>query len=226
MNITLAFDVYGTLIDTQGIVTALEKVTGDQAEAFARSWRDKQLEYAFRRGLMQNYKNFAVCTEHALRFCSELYGIQLTDTQVQHLMQSYQTLPCYPDTHDGLTKLKSRKLRLFAFSNGTEQAVDTLLSNANIRHYFIDLISVDDLKSFKPNPAVYQHFLSKSESQPKQTWLVSSNPFDVLGAMSAGLGGIWVQRNPSAVFDPWGIEPNLTVKNLEELDSKITSLLP
>jgi 2-haloacid dehalogenase len=226
MNITLAFDVYGTLIDTQGVVTSLEQIVGEPAEAFARSWRDKQLEYAFRRGLMQNYETFAKCTEQALRFCSEFYGIQLTDSQIQHLMQSYQTLPSYPDSEEGLVKLQARGLRLFAFSNGTEQAVDRLLSNASIRNYFIDLVSVDDIKSFKPNPAVYEHFLSKAESHPKQTWLVSSNPFDVLGAVSAGLGGIWVQRNPSAVFDPWGIEPTLTVKNLVELDSKISSLYP
>ncbi|RMF46291.1 MAG: haloacid dehalogenase type II, partial [Deltaproteobacteria bacterium] len=50
---TLAFDVYGTLIDTHGVLTALEKLVGDKALAFSNSWRDKQLEYSFRKGLMQ-----------------------------------------------------------------------------------------------------------------------------------------------------------------------------
>ena len=35
-------------------------------------------------------------------------------------------------------------------------------------------------------------------------WLISGNPFDVIGAVSE-------------VFDPWGVEPTLTVKNLSEL---------
>ena len=58
MSLTLAFDVYGTLIDTGGIVTALQKLIGDQAKPFSDLWRSKQLEYSFRRGLMQNYRDF------------------------------------------------------------------------------------------------------------------------------------------------------------------------
>src|SRR5450631_370071 len=65
MAITLAFDVYGTLIDTQGVIVALEKHLGTSAPGFSRMWREKQLEYSFRRGLMQNYENFAECTRNA-----------------------------------------------------------------------------------------------------------------------------------------------------------------
>ncbi len=66
MPITIAFDVYGTLIDTHGVVSKLHKILGDRAEVFSHTWRKKQLEYSFRQGLMQNYKNFAVYTSHAL----------------------------------------------------------------------------------------------------------------------------------------------------------------
>ena len=66
MALTLAFDVYATLIDTHGVIVALEKHVGAKAHDFSRTWREKQLEYSFRRGLMQNYENFAVCTSNAL----------------------------------------------------------------------------------------------------------------------------------------------------------------
>ena len=62
MMTTLAFDVYGTLIDTHGVLAALEKLLGEQAKSFSNTWREKQLEYSFRKGLMQNYETFAVCT--------------------------------------------------------------------------------------------------------------------------------------------------------------------
>lgn len=45
---TLAFDVYGTLINTHGVVSALEELVGDKAKTFSSTWRDKQLEYSFR----------------------------------------------------------------------------------------------------------------------------------------------------------------------------------
>ena len=62
MSTTLGFDVYGTLIDTQGALSSLENMIPDKAKNFSQTWREKQLEYSFRRGLMQNYANFGVCT--------------------------------------------------------------------------------------------------------------------------------------------------------------------
>ena len=59
---TIAFDVYGTLIDTDGVVYQLREWIGSQADVFSQTWRSKQLEYSFRRGLMRRYENFAVCT--------------------------------------------------------------------------------------------------------------------------------------------------------------------
>ena len=46
MATTLAFDIYGTLIDTQGIAVEFERYAGMRAKDFSRLWRDKQLEYA------------------------------------------------------------------------------------------------------------------------------------------------------------------------------------
>ena len=45
--------------------------------------------------------------------------------------------------------------------------------------------------------------------------------FDVIGAISAGMKSAWVRRSPEAVFDPWGIEPTITVRSLLELDTMI-----
>ena len=49
------------------------------------------------------------------------------------------------------------------------------------------------------------------------------NPFDVIGAVSAGMKSAWVKRSDTAVFDPWGVEPTVTVKSLNELCEKVDS---
>ncbi len=79
MEVTLAFDVYRTLIDTHGVVSKLQETVGARAKEFSQTWRDKQLEYSFRRGLMQNYANFSVCTSHALGYTSTYYKVSLTN---------------------------------------------------------------------------------------------------------------------------------------------------
>jgi len=214
---TLAFDVYGTLINTHGVLTALEELVGDKAKAFSNTWRDKQLEYSFRKGLMQNYETFAVCTSQALDYTCAYYATDLSDEQRKKLMSLYRVLPAFDDVKEGLTRLKEAGFRLFAFSNGAAEALEVLLNNAGIRDLFLGVVSVDDIKSFKPNPAVYGHFLRQSKSTGGSAWLISSNPFDVIGAISAGMKSAWVRRSPEAIFDPWGIEPTITVTNLIEL---------
>lgn len=221
MAITLAFDVYGTLIDTHGLVARNAGFAGERAPEFSRIWREKQLEYSFRRGLMQNYETFAVCTRQALDYTCSVCSLPLSLEQKEELLQGYRTLPPFPDVDGGLARLEEKNFRMFAFSNGSAEAVETLLQAAGIRNRFLGVVSVDDLRSFKPNPGVYAHFLRKAGATGSEAWLVSGNPFDVIGAMSAGMRGTWVKRSPEAVFDPWGIEPDLTVTSVGELADRL-----
>lgn len=221
MQTTIAFDVYGTLIDTNGVVAALKTILKDDAWKFSQTWRDKQLEYSFRRGLMQNYESFAVCTSQALDYTCAFYKVSITNSQKGELLGIYRILPAFNDVREGLTQLRAAGFHLYAFSNGKADALQMLLHNASIRDLFVGVVSVDDIKTFKPSPGTYCHFLRQSESTGNSAWLVSSNPFDVIGAISAGMKAAWVQRSSEAIFDPWGIEPTITVNNLLELGEKI-----
>ena len=221
MAITLAFDVYGTLLDTHGVVTVLEKHVGNKASEFSRTWREKQLEYSFRRGLMQNYENFAVCTRNALDYTCAYFKLPLSEKNREELINAYKVLPAFEDVNAGLAFAKKAGFRMFAFSNGSAEAVESLLVKARIREYFLGVVSVDEIKSFKPNPAVYSHFLRSAGAVGADAWLISSNPFDVIGAISAGMRAVWVKRSADAVFDPWGIEPTLTISSLLHLTEQI-----
>ncbi len=223
MAVILGFDVYGTLIDVSGIINVLEKHVGKDAPKFSKLWREKQLEYSFRRSAMQNYQAFSVCTRHALEYACLAFQYELSDEAKEELLAAYAQLPAFPEVVESLEQLQKENFRLFAFSNGQAEAVQNLLKNAGLLHYFEAVISVDEVKSFKPNPAVYGHFLRQTDALGHEAWLVSSNPFDVLGAMSAGMQAAWVKRSEKVIFDPWGIEPHLIVSQLTDLYSALTS---
>ena len=172
---------------------------------------------------MQNYENFAVCTSNALDYTCSYLKVPLTEEQKHGLLDSYRTLPAFEDVEGGLARLKADSFSIFAFSNGSADAIETLLAAAGIRDSFLGVVSVDDLKSFKPNPAVYSHFLRKSGASGSSAWMISSNPFDVIGAISAGMRAAWVQRSPEVLFDPWGIEPTITVRSLSDMVEHITA---
>lgn len=217
MVITLGFDVYGTLIDTAGVTAALRPLAGERAPEFARQWRDKQLEYSFRRALMRKYVDFAVCTAQALEYTSRLYKVTMQPADSERLLGLYKVLPASADVVPGLAALKQLPLRLFAFSNGRPDDIESLLRNAGIRGQFEGVASLLDVRTFKPDPAAYDFFRTAANAQGDEAWLVSSNPFDVIGAISAGMKAAWVRRSPDAVFDPWEIQPTAVVSGIGEL---------
>ncbi len=222
MSLKITFDIYGTLFDTQGVVFLLKGFIGDLADDFSLTWRNKQLEYSFRKGLMQDYEDFSICTRQALNFTSEYYQADLSDSQKDSLMKFYRELPPFPDAVSGLSVLVESGHELYAFSNGKCEDIEVLLKAADLRKFFTGVVSVDDVKSFKPDPSVYLHFLRESESTASEAWLVFSNPFDVIGATSVGLQSAWIKRSSHAVFDPWGIEPTITVSDLLEFSERIS----
>ena len=223
MKIALAFDIYGTLIDPHGVVDELTRRLGARAQAFSNLWRDKQLEYSFRRGLMQRYENFPVCTRQALDYTDSLLQTRLDESAKQALMQIYRELPAFDDVPDSLRMLAEQGFSLYAFSNGTADAVSGLLRHAGIDGYFEGVVSVDALGTFKPDPKVYRHFVEVAATDSENCWLVSSNAFDVIGAISAGMKAAWLRRSEAAVFDPWEVEPTRVITRLDQL-SDIASL--
>lgn len=223
MPVTIAFDVYGTLIDTAGVTRILTGLVGEQAGLFSDQWRNKQLEYSFRRGLMQNYQDFAVCTSQALDHTCALLGVELAPEDSTRLLDSYRSLPAFDDAKMGLERMQAEGFRLFAFSNGRPDDVAGLLAHAGIDHFFEGVVSCDEVKSYKPNPGVYAHFLRRAKACGAESWLISGNPFDVLGAISAGMRGAWVKRSAKAIFDPWEVEPTITVASLTELHAALAA---
>jgi 2-haloacid dehalogenase len=81
---------------------------------------------------------------------------------------------------------------------------------------------VDEVRTYKPSPTVYQHLVTRGGLSADRTWLVSSNAWDVLGAKSAGLRAAWVRRSSRAQWDGGGIaEPDLVVATLGELPDRL-----
>ncbi len=170
---TLAFDIYGTLVDPNGMEAHLEPFFGSQATKATQIWRDKQLEYSFRRALMDRYVNFDVCTAQALVHVSELLEVVLSAAEQRELLFRYHSLPAFPDAASALPELEARGYNLVAFSNGTEDAVRSLLDQAGLLERFRAVISVDDVKSFKPDPAVYAYLAERFRPPGSPVWMIS-----------------------------------------------------
>jgi 2-haloacid dehalogenase len=217
----IGFDVYGTLVDPLGISVELRRFVGGDADRVAQLWRTTQLEYTWRRSLMGVYAPFSLCTEQALDFATRSLGHLLAPSATATLLEVYRRLPAFPEAAGGLERIRRAGHRMVAFSNGEADFVRAVLTNAALIPMLEDIVSVDEVKIYKPAPSVYRHLAARMGTSLEDTWLVSSNPFDVIGAKAAGLRAAWVRRNPRAILDPWEIEPDIIVSDLIELSERL-----
>jgi 2-haloacid dehalogenase len=222
MSKAIGFDIYGTLVDPLQMNEHLRPLVGEGlADRFSELWRNKQIEYTFRRALMRKYEDFGLCTCRSLIHTARALGISLSEEDQEKLIEEYQNLRPFPDVIPGIEMLKERGYTLVAFSNGVEVTARTLLEHAGVLPHLQGVVSVDDLKTFKPDPEVYHYLARRLGMAPSETWLVSSNPFDVIGAKSAGLKAAWIKRGPDVQFDPWEFEPDLVAPDLEALAKEL-----
>jgi 2-haloacid dehalogenase len=213
----IALDVYGTLVDPSGIAAALSETFGSRARAAAQLWREKQLEYTFRRALMRSYADFDICTLEALRYVSSSFDVTLGEADERTLLDAYLHLPAFPDVRSGLAKLQRAGYRLVALTNGNERSVRVMLENADIGGYLEAVLSAERVRSFKPDPAVYALLDTVRAAGDSPPWLVSGNPFDVIGAKGCGMKAAWLRRDPQRMFDPWEFSADIVARDLEEL---------
>ena len=213
----LAFDVYGTLVDPIRIRERLERhVPREDAPRVAEAWRHKQLEYTFRLTAMQRYEDFEEVTRKALDYALAVAGRELGAEAKEALMDQYDDLEKFPDVQAGLGRLKEAGHVMVVFSHGTPAMLGALMDRAGLRPYFGRVVSVDEVGAYKPSPKAYRRAAERLGRPIGGVRLVSSNPFDAVGAQAAGMRAAWVDRS-GGPFDTLGPRPEVVVGTLTEL---------
>src|SRR4051812_3021293 len=215
-DLVLAFDVYGTLVDPIAISDALSALIPADAARMAEIWRQKQLEYSFRLTVMDRYEDFEWVTARAFEYALAVTGHTLSAKQRAEVLSRYDALAPFEDVRPALEQLRAARARMVVFSNGSHRMLGAVLASAGLTDYFEAVVSVDEVRAFKPSPRVYHHLAKRVGREAGQVRLVSSNPFDVIGAMSVGMAVAWVNRS-RAIFDTLAPVPPLTISTLAGL---------
>ncbi|MBX9810397.1 MAG: haloacid dehalogenase type II [Burkholderiales bacterium] len=210
----LVFDAYGTLLDVQTVIALCEKLFPGKGAALSQSWRAKQLEYTWLRSLMGRYEDFAQITADALRHACSALDLKLESSHVLQLMDAYDRLAPFPDVLEALPRLAQYKRVIL--SNGSPAMLNTAVKNAGLASYLDAVLSVDQIKIYKPDPRVYQLAIDRLGVDKASIGFVSSNYWDIAGAKSFGFNALWINRS-GARPDALGIKPDAVLTGLTEL---------
>ncbi|KAG5922965.1 hypothetical protein E4U42_005081 [Claviceps africana] len=226
----IAFDLYGTLLSTESIAGELGRIYGEEhAKTIAAQARRLQLEFTWRSNSMGTYRPFDDLTRHSFRQATAEAKLPLSKDQEERIMDAYNGLDAFTDVDEGLVAVsQAPEIAPYIFSNGTMDMLTASLETSKalaespVVFSASNVVSVDALKVFKPDPRTYLHMAKTAgmESQPERVYLVSSNPFDVMGAVAAGLSSVWVSRQDAPWLDglgqALGIDPTAVAGGVDE----------
>ena len=187
------FDAYGTLFDVHSAVAQEAGALGDKADPVSQLWRRKQLEYTWLRSLMRAHADFYQVTADALDHSLAVHGI--TDRELrERLLELYLTLDPYPEVPDTLDRIRAKGIGTGILSNGEPRMLTAATDNANLRARLDDVISVEPVGVYKPDPRVYELGVERMGVAADRTAFVSANAWDACGAAHFGFQVIWLNR--------------------------------
>lgn len=209
------FDAYGTLFDVHAAVRRHAGGIGPDGQQLSEIWRAKQLEYSWVRSLMGAYKDFWQLTEQALDFAFE--KVPSADRGLREkLLEAYWHLDCYPEVPAMLKSLKAAGARTAILSNGSPSMLEAAVKSSALDDLLDDVFSVDDLRTFKTTPSVYELVTTNWRLYPEKVSFQSSNRWDIAGAAKFGFRTVWINRTgqPDEYRD---YAPSLILPSLEGL---------
>lgn len=218
MKPVIVFDVNETLLDVGALAPHFKHAFGD--ESALSHWFAQLLQTAYVVTLTGHYRDFGICSRHALEIVAQRRGVQLTETAVQDIVTGMLNLPPHPEVLASLARLKAAGFRLATLTNSAPQAMLTQLENADLIHLFEHTFSVDATRHFKPHPATYQMAASELGILPSQMRFVAAHNWDTTGAICAGCKAAFVAR-PGMVLGPLDEIPDIIGADMTEIAAKI-----
>lgn len=216
----LVFDAYGTLLDVHSVISLCEKLFPGKGAALSQLWRSRQLEYTWLRSLMGRYEDFSQVTADALRHACSALDLKLESSHVLQIMDAYDRLTPFPEAPEALDQLA--QYRRAILSNGSHAMLDAAVKHAGLASRLDAILSVDRIKTYKPDPRVYQLAASHFGLAKAEIGFVSSNYWDAAGAKSFGFNVFWINRN-NARPDVLGAAPDAVLGKLTDLPQSIAA---
>ena len=195
----LVFDVFGTCVDWRTSVarevTAAARAKGVTVDgaAFADAWRANYQPSMERvRSGARPWTILDVLHRETLDELLPRFGLAMLDEGERgHLDRAWHRLAPWPDTVEGLTRLK-RKFIIATLSNGNVALLVNLAKHAGLP--WDTVFASETFRAYKPLPATYLGAAELLRLKPEQVMLCAAHNSDLKAAAACGLRTAFIVR--------------------------------
>jgi putative hydrolase of the HAD superfamily len=151
--------------------------------------------------------------EHAAEFG---YAEGMVEEAFEVFIRARNDVELYEDVLPGLERL-SRRYRLFTASNGNAD-----LAQIGLKHFFERTVAARDVGALKPDPLIFRKAIEGTDLAMHEVLYVGDDPeLDVVGARTAGMQPVWIDRLGTAPWPDHLEPPPLKVCTVLELSARL-----
>lgn len=219
----LVFDVNETLLDLSVLRPGFDAAFGD-GQAAMREWFLALLHASGVSNELDRYEAFAALGAQALGGVAERRGVAIDADGAAELLAPFRSLPPHPDVGEGLARLRDAGLRMATLTNSSYDGLAELLTNAGIAPFMEQMLSVDEVRRFKPAKEVYLMAADRLGVGVDEMVMVAAHDWDLMGASAAGASTAFIAR-PGSVWTYSDARPDYQGGDLIEVASQIVAEL-
>jgi 2-haloacid dehalogenase len=180
--LVIAFDVIETMFPLEPVRQRL--VDLGQPGHLLELWFARLLRDGFALVASNSYRPFGEIAASALH---SVTAGTLGDTAADRILAGFTELDPHPDVPPAVRHARQAGLRLVTLTNGSAHNTASLLRRAGIEDDIEQVLSVDDVRRWKPAPEIYRHVADSTRVPADRVALVAAHPRDTHGAHQAGL---------------------------------------
>jgi len=191
----LAFDIFGTVVDWHGSIVRELQVLYPQVDgnSFALAWRAgyQPAMQRVRSGEL-GWVRIDELNRMILDAMLPTFELEhLSEAERQHLNRVWHRLEAWPDSVEGLLRLKTR-YTLCTLSNGNIGLLTNMAKRAGLPWDCI--LSAEVFRAYKPDPATYLGVAKVFDVAPEQVMLCAAHQDDLAAARACGLQTAYIER--------------------------------
>jgi 2-haloacid dehalogenase len=161
-------------------------------EGALEAWFGRMLHSAASLTLIGEFHPFREIGETTLR--TTLAQLEVEPERAGEVLQALGELNAYPDAAQAFDRLEAAGVPAVTLTNGGREHTETLLESAGLRSRVQQVLTVEEVRAYKPHPAPYQHVARTLGMPPQSLTLIAAHGWDVVGAVAAGLPATWIDR--------------------------------
>ncbi len=210
----VAFDVNETLLSLAPLGEEMSEIFGDSSPV--GEWFARMLHGSLVSNHLNRYRPFSEIGVDALVALAHRRGVTVSRDQAVAAVASMKSLPPHPEVYGALERLYDAGLVMIALTNGSAEVANAQIESAGLHPFFRRVVSVDEVRRFKPDPMPYRHAAEAMGVDLRDMMLVAAHDWDCAGAISVGARAAFVTR-PGVSWSLPSPRPDLEVADIAEL---------